>query len=65
MALENVAIGSLGAQLIEYCLALVRAERTTRANQLRFRAAIGGLHYRLHIGHARATPQRAKPDAEG
>jgi len=65
MALENVAIGSLGTQLIEYCLALFRDERTTRADQLRLRAAIGGLDYRLHIGHARATPECAKPDAEG
>jgi hypothetical protein len=35
MALENVAIRSLGTQLIEYCLALFRAERTTCADELR------------------------------
>lgn len=64
MALQYVAVRRLGAQLVENCLALFRAERTAGAGQLRLGIGGGGLFDdRLHVRHGRATAERAEPDA--
>lgn len=65
MVLQNIAVGSLGAQLVECRLALLRAERTARTYQLRLGTGIGGLiDHRLHVRHARTAAERAKSKLE-